>query len=181
MKKLDVTLKEDLGLMDERVLNLMECEGLVGYGAYMMLNYLLRHQEDYRFPLVLLSTVARLAHVRANFLMKIIKNYGLFVMDGEEFFSPSVTDFMLRLRIKKLTTKENKLQGGDPKKKSLSERSELTNVKKEIKKTCNSLTDSRQLSTYAGAKINSISLYKIRERKKEKNKGQMSQRTMAAF
>ncbi|MFV0546685.1 MAG: hypothetical protein ACK5ND_10960 [Bacteroides sp.] len=181
MKKLDVMLEEDLGLTDERLLNLMECEGMVGYGAYLMLNHLLRHQEDYRFPLVLLSTLARKVHVRANFLMKIIKNYGLFVIDGEEFFSPSVTDFMLRLKIKKLTNKENKLQSGDAKKKSLSERSELKNVKKEIKETCNSLTDSRQISAYAGAKINNISIYKIREREKEKNNGQMPQRPMAAI
>ncbi|MFV0544883.1 MAG: hypothetical protein ACK5ND_01550 [Bacteroides sp.] len=168
MKKRGLTLAEDLGLTNESLLKLIDNEGVIGYGAYSMLKKLLRRQEDYRFPLELLSSVARQVGVRVNFLVNIIKNYGLFVVDGTEFFSPEVTDFMLRLKMEKLPNKENILQIDDRRKKSQNKSNELNNVKNEVKETRNSLNDSDEFSTYACAKINNISLYKIRERKKEK-------------
>lgn len=75
---------------DERIMVLIEREGLKGYGAYWMLIEALRKQEDLYSSFSLLRSLAYRSRVHVDFLMRIVKDFGLFVVEGERFYSPGL-------------------------------------------------------------------------------------------
>ena len=72
---------------DEAVMELIECEGSSGYGIYWALIEYLRTQEDYVGKMVAVKTIARQMRTKPYKVDSVLRNYGLFVIDGKTFRS----------------------------------------------------------------------------------------------
>lgn len=84
----DKFLKHDVTATDdERVLLLIEKEGMKGYGAYWMLLEALRKQDDLRLTFNVLRPLASRFRMRQEYLRRIIENYGLFTVENDGFYS----------------------------------------------------------------------------------------------
>ena len=99
------------------VMNLIEKEGMMGYGIYWALMEYLRVQDDYVGDIRSLSTLKRELRIRQSRLDKVLHGYGLFVCNGNTFYSPKLNEVMKpfeqrRVRIeayKRQKEKENSL------------------------------------------------------------------------
>ena len=80
--------KHPLGLSDDkRLAQLIQEEGVKGYGTYLYLIEKMSQQEDYRLSFQQLSLFERKGFHR-RYMERIVRNYpNLFVVDGEEFSS----------------------------------------------------------------------------------------------
>ena len=76
------------------MMNLIEKEGMTGYGAYWALMEYLRSQDDYIGDVCALKTLARQVRVRLPRLLKILHGYDLFVCDDFTFYSPKLNELM---------------------------------------------------------------------------------------
>lgn len=88
---------------DPKCVMLIEQLGMEGYGIYWMLVETLRDQPNYRYPINLLSALARRYNTTHEKIKAVVCSYNLFVVDGEEFFfSRSLIDRMEPLEAKRL-------------------------------------------------------------------------------
>ena len=100
------------------VMNLIEKEGMSGYGIYWALMEYLRVQDGYTGDLRALATLKRQLKIRQAKLDKVLHGYGLFVCNGNTFYSPKLNEIMKpfeqrRVRIeayKRQKEKENLLE-----------------------------------------------------------------------
>ena len=100
------------------VMNLIEKEGMMGYGIYWALMEYLRVQDGYTGDLRALATLKRQLKIRQAKLDKVLHGYGLFVCNGNTFYSPKLNEVMKpfeqrRVRIeayKRQKEKENLLE-----------------------------------------------------------------------
>ena len=100
------------------VMNLIEKEGMEGYGIYWALMEYLRTQDDYIGDMEVLKSLARQLRVRLPKLKRIMENYGLFSCTETTFLSPKLVEVMKpfedrRARIeayKRQKQKENSLE-----------------------------------------------------------------------
>ena len=76
------------------VMNLIEKEGMAGYGIYWALMEYLRVQDDYVGDIRSLSTLKRELRIRQSRLDKVLHGYGLFVCNGNTFYSPKLNEVM---------------------------------------------------------------------------------------
>lgn len=76
------------------VMNLIEAEGMAGYGTYWALLEYLRVQENYVGDLKALKTIKRQMKIRQAKLDRILHGSGLFVCDGNTFYSPKLNELM---------------------------------------------------------------------------------------
>lgn len=84
----DKFLKHDVTATDdERVLLLIEKEGMKGYGAYWMLLEALRKQDDLRLTYNVLRPLAKRFRIHTDYLIHIIEDFGLFVVEDNSFYS----------------------------------------------------------------------------------------------
>lgn len=60
--------------------------GLEGYGIYWVLIEILREQPEYKYPVKLLPVIARRYGVEPETFSKVVYNYGLFVIENDNFF-----------------------------------------------------------------------------------------------
>ena len=103
------------------VMNLIEKEGMEGYGIYWALMEYLRTQDDYIGDIEVLKSLARQLRVRLPKLKRIMENYGLFSCTETTFLSPKLVEVMKpfedrRARIeayKRNKQKENSLETSD--------------------------------------------------------------------
>ena len=103
------------------VMNLIEKEGMEGYGIYWALMEYLRTQDDYIGDIEVLKSLARQLRVRLPKLKRIMENYGLFSCTETTFLSPKLVEVMKpfedrRARIeayKRNKEKENSLEISD--------------------------------------------------------------------
>ena len=103
------------------VMNLIEKEGMEGYGIYWALMEYLRTQDDYIGDMEVLKSLARQLRVRLPKLKRIMENYGLFSCTETTFLSPKLVEVMKpfedrRARIeayKRQKQKENSLEISD--------------------------------------------------------------------
>ena len=72
---------------DEAVMELIECEGAGGYGIYWALMEYLRTQDGYVGKMVAVKTIARQMRTKPHKVDSVLRNYGLFVIDGKTFRS----------------------------------------------------------------------------------------------
>jgi hypothetical protein len=102
-------------------MNLIEKEGMEGYGIYWALMEYLRTQDDYIGDIEVLKSLARQLRVRLPKLKRIMENYGLFSCTETTFLSPKLVEVMKpfedrRARIeayKRQKQKENSLEISD--------------------------------------------------------------------
>jgi hypothetical protein len=65
---------------------IIEQLGCEGYGIFWILVETLRDQKDYRYPIRLISALARKYNTTEAKMATVIKEYGLFKIDKESFF-----------------------------------------------------------------------------------------------
>ena len=100
------------------VMNLIEKEGMEGYGIYWALMEYLRTQDNYIGDIEVLKSLARQLRIRLPKLKRIMENYGLFSCTETTFLSPKLIEVMKpfedrRARIeayKRQKEKENSLK-----------------------------------------------------------------------
>ena len=100
------------------VMNLIESEGMAGYGIYWALMEYLRVQDGYIGHLRALDPLKRQLKIRQPKLDKVLHGYGLFICVGNNFYSPKLNEVMKpfedrRARIeayKRKKEKENSLE-----------------------------------------------------------------------
>ena len=126
------------------VMNLIENEGMAGYGIYWAIMEYLRTQDDYVGDVRILRTLARQLKTKLSKVEAVLKNYGLFMLTDFTFRSIRLDAMMRPL--------ENK--------RKVMEKKNDSKVKEEQKQEdCNSLKTS-----------SSIILSKVKESKEEKSK-----------
>ena len=76
------------------VMNLIEKEGPAGYGIYWALMEYLRVQDGYIGDIQALKTLKRELKIRQTKLDKVLYGYGLFVCNGNTFYSPKLNEVM---------------------------------------------------------------------------------------
>ncbi|MFX4267743.1 DUF4373 domain-containing protein [Aliarcobacter butzleri] len=74
---------------DFKVMLLIEELGLEGYGIFWVLIETLREQQNYKYPLKLLSVLARKYNTTLAKLEVVVRNYHLFVIEDDCFFYSS--------------------------------------------------------------------------------------------
>ena len=103
------------------VMNLIEQEGMAGYGIYWAIMEYLRVQDNYVGDIKALAVLKRELKIRQAKLDKVLHGYGLFVCNGNTFHSPKLSEVMKpfeqrRARIeayKRQKEKDNSLKTSD--------------------------------------------------------------------
>ena len=76
------------------VMNLIEKEGMAGYGIYWALMEYLRVQDNYIGDLQALAPLKRQLKIKQPKLDKVLNGYGLFICVGNTFYSPKLNEVM---------------------------------------------------------------------------------------
>ena len=92
------------------VMNLFEKEEMMGYGIYWALMEYLRVQDDYVGDIRSLSTLKRELRIRQSRLDKVLHGYGLFVCNGNTFYSPKLNEVMKPFEQRRARIEAYKLQ-----------------------------------------------------------------------
>ena len=87
---------------DEAVMELIECEGASGYGIYWALMEYLRTQEGYVGKMIAVKTIARQMRTKAHKVDSVLRNYELFVIEGNTFRSVRLEKVMRPLDEKRM-------------------------------------------------------------------------------
>ncbi|MBQ6800402.1 MAG: DUF4373 domain-containing protein [Bacteroidaceae bacterium] len=83
------------------VMNLIEKEGMAGYGIYWALMEYLRTQDDYKGDVRVLKSLARQLKTSIDRLMRILNSYGLFEVTDYTFLSLKLNSAMKPLEDKR--------------------------------------------------------------------------------
>lgn len=83
---------------DEKIMNLLQNEGLKGYGAYWMILETLRNQTDFTASYELLRNLAFRLRVHKATLLRIVTDYGLFCCEEGSFYSPGMLQRLAKYR-----------------------------------------------------------------------------------
>jgi len=101
---------------DPKISFLIEDLGLEGYGAFWVIIELMRDQSNYKLPLKTIPIIARKYNIEKNKLEKVIKNYDLFVIENDLFYSISFLNRMREIDEIRQRNKENGKKGAEEKK-----------------------------------------------------------------
>lgn len=96
----DVETRHDSGVMQ-----LIEAEGAAGYGFYWVLIEYLRMQNNYVGYVSALQTLGRQIKIRLPRATRVLYDYGLFVIEGDRFYSPMLMEGMAPLEEKRASKK----------------------------------------------------------------------------
>ena len=96
----DVETRHDSGVMQ-----LIEAEGAPGYGFYWVLIEYLRMQNNYVGYVSALQTLGRQIKIRLPRATRVLYDYGLFVIEGDRFYSPMLMEGMAPLEEKRASKK----------------------------------------------------------------------------
>jgi hypothetical protein len=86
---------------DPKCILMIEDIGPEGYGIFWILIETLRDQPDYKYPLSLLPALARRHNTNPDTVSKVVREYGLFEVEEEIFYSPSLMGRMKPLAIQR--------------------------------------------------------------------------------
>lgn len=93
---------------NNKIVFLIEELGMKGYGAYWVLLEHLRLQKDYRCSMKALTFLARRMKSTKTFVLRVIQEFDLFVVDGDEFYSPGMQSRLIPLDEKRKEISEKK-------------------------------------------------------------------------
>ena len=79
---------------NSQVINLIEAEGAAGYGFYWALLEYLRAQNHYTGDIRAIKNIARQMKIRIDKAIRILNDYGLFVVENTLFSSPMLVEKM---------------------------------------------------------------------------------------
>ena len=71
---------------DPKCVMLIEQLGLEGYGAFWVLIETLRDQPGHKYPISLIPAIARRYNTTTEKMSVVVRNYGLFSIENDEFF-----------------------------------------------------------------------------------------------
>lgn len=86
---------------DFKCMLLIEELGLEGYGIFWVLVETLREQENFKYPLKLLSSLARKYNTTVAKMEVVVRNYSLFTVEDETFFFSNSLNKRMELMNKK--------------------------------------------------------------------------------
>ena len=100
--KRDQYIPHDVSLRStSEVIHLIEKESASGYGLYWAIMEYLRTQDNYRGDLRALRGITRQLKSRLDKALRILNDYGLFVVEGNAFYSPLLMEKMQPLEQKR--------------------------------------------------------------------------------
>ena len=111
------------------VMNLIKKEGMTGYGIYWALMEYLRIQDNYVGDMEALDVLKRELKIRQAKLDKVLHGYGLFVCNGNTFYSPKLNEVMKPFEQRRVRIEAYKRQ---KEKENLLEISEVSSEKSDI-------------------------------------------------
>lgn len=79
---------------DIKMLKLRRDLGMEGYGVYFAIIEVLRDQSEYKLNIDNIEDIAFELRVDTDKVNRIVRNYGLFIVDGGMFYSPSLLNRM---------------------------------------------------------------------------------------
>ena len=94
MKKDQYIPHEVCSRSNSQVINLIETEGMAGYGIYWALLEYLRVQDNYIGEIKALASLRRQLKIRKAKLDKVLTEFGLFVCNADTFYSPKLNELM---------------------------------------------------------------------------------------
>ena len=94
MKKDQYIPHEVCSRSNSQVINLIETEGMAGYGIYWALLEYLRVQDNYIGEIKALASLRRQLKIRKAKLDKVLTEVGLFVCNADTFYSPKLNELM---------------------------------------------------------------------------------------
>ena len=96
MKKDAYYFSHDANAQDDpKIMLLIEQMAMEGIGIYWCLIEKLRAEKDYSLPLNVLPSFAHRWHTSAEKVQTVVKNYGLFKISSQKFFSVRLKNSML--------------------------------------------------------------------------------------
>ena len=144
------------------VFNMVEAEGAAGYGLYWGILEYLRSQNDYRGDIRALKGIARQLKCRLDKAIRVLENYGLFVIENSTFYSTDLIE-----RMQPLEKKRAQRQAGKQRENVSS--NEQTLSEKSIRLSKNDKTLSKPSCTPLKIKDSSV-LSKVKESKVSSSK-----------
>ena len=101
MKK-DQYIPHDVSMRSNtEVFNMVEAEGAAGYGLYWGILEYLRSQNNYQGDIRALKGIARQLKCRLDKAIRVLENYGLFVIENSTFYSTDLIEKMQPLERKR--------------------------------------------------------------------------------
>lgn len=94
------------------IISLIESENASGYGVYWAILEYLRTQEDYKGDTRAIRGIARQIRSRLDKVIRVLNNYGLFVVEGSSFYSPALNEMMQPLEQKRARKKMRQKSDG---------------------------------------------------------------------
>ena len=159
MKK-DQYIPHDVSMRSNaEVFNMVEAEGAAGYGLYWGILEYLRSQNNYQGDIRAIKGIARQLKCRIDKAIRVLENYGLFVIENTTFYSTDLIEKMQPLekkRAQKRTTQSN--ESVSQNEQTLSEKSISLSANEESlsKPSCNSL-EIKQSSSLSKVKESKVS------------------------
>lgn len=92
---------------DPKIVEMTEEMQLEGYGIYWVLIETLREQPNYKYPLKLIPALARRYYTDKEKVLKIINNYGLFIVDEDNNFSSESLNRRMKIANEKRESARN--------------------------------------------------------------------------
>ena len=162
MKK-DQYIPHDVSMRSNSdVFHMVETEGAAGYGLYWGIMEYLRSQNNYLGDIRAIKGIARQLKCRTDKAIRVLQDYGLFVIENASFYSPHLMEKMQPLERKRAQKRtSNSVENVTQKEQTLSKKTDSLLKEEESlsKPSCNPL------------KIkDASSLSKVKESKGKKNK-----------
>lgn len=103
---LDIYFPHDVCMRhNPEVISLIESENASGYGIYWAILEYLRTQEGYKGDIRAIKGIARQVKTRLDKAVRVLNDYGLFVIEGSTFYSPALNEMMKPLEQKRARKK----------------------------------------------------------------------------
>ena len=168
--KRDQYIPHDVSMRSNaEVFNMVEAEGAAGYGLYWGILEYLRSQNNYQGDIRAIKGIARQLKCRIDKAIRVLENYGLFVIENTTFYSTDLIEKMQPLekkRAQKRTTQSN--ESVSQNEQTLSEKSISLSANEESlsKPSCNSL-EIKQSSSLSKVKESKVKESKVSSSSKE--------------
>ena len=151
------------------VFHMVETEGAAGYGLYWGIMEYLRSQNNYRGDIRAIKGIARQLKCRIDKAIRVLEDYGLFVIENATFYSPHLIEKMLPLEKKRAQRRTSKpMENVSQNEQTLSQNEQTLSEK------TNSLSQNEESLSKASCNTLEIngdsSLSKVKESKVKKNK-----------
>tara|TARA_R100000808_G_C2141025_1_gene148856 strand:+ start:1452 stop:2096 length:645 start_codon:yes stop_codon:yes gene_type:complete len=116
---------------DQKTMKLRMCHGMMGYGVYWAIIEMLREQEGYCLSINDVDSIAFELRQEEATILSIIKDFGLFEFNDEQFYSVSLSKRMLKMD----QIREKRSMAGKAKKSKQELNKRKTSVKQVLNKT----------------------------------------------